>query len=132
MVHPPLLRLTLYTRKMEEMAAFYALHFGYTAWGDPEDRIVELRPPGQGAVINLHPMAKSQKPGQVLVKLGFEVDDVVAFVAMAAHKGLTFGKPFKGDGYLFANAKDPAGNSISITSRGVAQLDLAPWPPSDA
>ncbi|MEM6760006.1 MAG: VOC family protein [Pseudomonadota bacterium] len=127
MSYPPLARLTLYMRKMHEIVAFYALHFGYTAWGDPADRIVELRPPGPGAILHLHPMAKGQKAGQVLVKLGFEVDDVPTFIAQAATRGLRFGKPFRGDGYLFANAKDPAGNSISVTSRGAAQLDLRPW-----
>ncbi|MEL7092919.1 MAG: VOC family protein [Pseudomonadota bacterium] len=129
MTHPPLVRLTLYTRKMDEMAAFYAAHFGYSAWSDPADRIVELRPPGTGAILHLHPLAKGQKPGQVVVKLGFEVEDVHAFIARAASRGLQFGKPFKGDGYLFANAKDPAGNSISVTSRGSAKLDLRPWTP---
>ena len=132
MAYPPLARLTLYTRKMGEMVAFYGHHFGYTAWGAPDDRIVELRPPGAGVVLNLHPMAKGQKPGQVLVKLGFEVDDVEAFVAHAAKNGLIFGKPFKGDGYLFANARDPAGNSISVTSRGAADPDLVPWRLPDA
>ncbi|MEO0632949.1 MAG: VOC family protein [Pseudomonadota bacterium] len=129
MLHPPLVRLTLYTRKIDEMAEFYRVHFGYTAWGSPDDRIVELRPPGPGAILHLHPLAKSQKAGQVLVKLGFEVEDVPTFVADAAARGLTFGTPMKGDGYLFANAKDPAGNSISVTSRGAAHLNLQPWNP---
>ncbi len=132
MSYPPLLRLTLYTRRMEEMVAFYALHFGYTAWGEAGDRLVELRPPGQGPVINLHALSKGQKAGQVLVKLGFEVEDVGAFIAKAAQNGLKFGKPFNANGYQFANAKDPAGNSISVTSRGAAQLDLQPWPVADA
>ncbi|WP_415920558.1 VOC family protein [Tateyamaria sp. SN6-1] len=132
MTHPPLLRLTLYTRKMEEMAAFYATHFGYTALAAPGDRLVELRPPGPGVILNLHPLAKSQKAGQALVKLCFEVPDVAAFATQAAANGLTFGKPFKGDGYVFANAKDPAGNSISITSRGSASLRLEAWNGSDA
>lgn len=131
MSRPPLTRLTLYTRKIPEMVAFYGVHFGYQAFGAPGDRIVELRPPGPGVTLNLHPLAKGQKSGQVLVKLGFDVDDVIAFAATAAQNGLLFGKPFRGDGYLFANAKDPAGNSISITSRGRADLNLRPWPFDD-
>ena len=132
MTHPPLARLTLYTRRMDEVAAFYTRHFGYTALAAPGDRIVELRPPGTGVTLNLHPMAKGQKAGQVLVKLVFETDDVAAFVARAAREGLVFGKPFRAGGYMFANAKVPAGNSISVTSRATAQLDLRPWPAADA
>lgn len=127
---PPLARLTLYTRRIPEMIAFYRLHFGYSAFQEPGDRIVELRPPGAGLILHLHQMAKSQKEGQVLVKLGFDVEDVVAFAAEAAKDGLVFGKPFKANGYLFANAKDPAGNSISITSRAWANLDLQPYVPN--
>ncbi len=109
------------------MVAFYSTHFGYTAWQEPGDRIVELRPPGQGVILHLHQMAKSQKEGQVLAKIGFDVEDVEAFVERAAQNGLVFGKPFKANGYLFANAKDPARNSISITSRAWAELDLKPY-----
>ncbi len=117
-------RLTLYTRRMDEMIAFYAKHFSYTAWQEAGDRIVELRPPGDGMILMLHPLAKSQKEGQVLVKLGFDVEDVEQFVADAARKGLTFGKPFTANGYMFANAKDPSKNNISVTSRAFADLDL--------
>lgn len=128
---PPLGSLTLYTRKTDEMVAFYARYFGYQAFQEKGDRIVELRPPCAGGVIlHLHPLAKSQKPGQVLVKLGFWVEDVETFAANAAKTGLMFGKPFKANGYLFANAKDPAQNPISITSRAFASLDLHPLHPN--
>lgn len=126
---PPLARLTLYTRRIDEMVAFYRDHFGYEALQEPGDRIVEMRPNGPGVILHLHPMAKGQKAGQVLVKLGFDVEDVEAFAAQAAKQGLVFGKPFRANGYLFANAKDPAGNSISITSRAWADLDLQPYIP---
>ena len=79
-----------------------------------------MRHRARGVTLNLHPLAKSQKEGQVLVKLSFEVADVEAFIREAASKGLTFGKPFKGDGYLFANTKDPAKNSVAISSRAHA------------
>ena len=121
-----LTRLTLYTRRTDEMVAFYTTHFGYTAWQEPGDRLIELRPPGPGAILQLHPLAKSQKEGQVLVKLNFDVADVEAFIAEAARTGLTFGKPFTANGYTFANAKDPAKNAISITSRAFAPLNLEP------
>lgn len=127
---PPLARLTLYTRRIPEMVDFYSRHFGYEAFQEPGDRIVELRPKGAGVILHLHQMAKGQKAGQVLVKLGFDVEDVQAFALEAAKQGLHFGKPFKANGYLFANAKDPAGNSISITSRAWADLDLQPYAPN--
>lgn len=118
MNHAGLNRITIYTRRMDQMVAFYETHFGYKAHIDPEDRIVELTPPNGGAILMFHPLAKSQKEGQVLVKLGFDVEDVHAFINAAARKGLKFGAVHKGDGYIYSNAKDPAKNSISITSRG--------------
>ncbi len=56
-----------------------------------------------------------------MVKLVFDVEDVPAFCAEAAKNGLVFARPFKGDGYVFANAKDPAGNPISVSSRAFAR-----------
>ena len=41
--------------------------------------------------------------------------------ARAAEQGLDFGAIHKGDGYLFANARDPAGNSVSVSSRAFRQ-----------
>ena len=99
------------------MIAFYCDHFGYKAHIDTEDRIVELTPPDGGVILMLHPLAKSQKEGQVLVKLCFDVEDVLAFREKAASNGLKFGAVHKGEGYIYSNAKDPAKNSISITSR---------------
>lgn len=65
----------------------------------------------------LHPAAKSQKVGQAAVKLVFDVEDVEGFVAAAGKQGLAFGVRHKGDGYVFANARDPDGNPISVSSR---------------
>lgn len=114
---PPLGRIIIYTKKMDEMAAFYARHFGYTIRRDPKDRIVALDPAGTGAALMLHPAGQRQKEGQVMVKLVFDVPDVAEFCAKAADAGLTFSRPRKADGYTFANAKDPAGNPISVSSR---------------
>ena len=113
----PLTRLTIYTKHMDAMVAFYETHFGFTALHDPQDRIVELQPRDGGAILQLHPAGKAQKMGQVLVKLCFDVEDIEGFCARAAEHGLMFSRPHKADGYRFANAKDPSGNSISITSR---------------
>jgi predicted enzyme related to lactoylglutathione lyase len=114
---PSLSRLILYTKRLPEMIDFYGAHFGYTPRHIAGDRIVELLPPTGGAVLLLHPAAKSQKEGQVLVKLVFDVEDVEAFCAEARLKGLEFGALHRGDGYVFANAKDPSGNNICVSSR---------------
>lgn len=114
---PDLGRLVIYTRRIDDMAAFYETHFGYTAHRVEGDRIVELRPPGSGLSLLLHPLGKGQNEGQVLVKLVFDVPDVAAFHAEAAARGLDFGKIHRMSGYAFANAKDPAKNSIQISSR---------------
>jgi len=70
-----------------------------------------------GATLLLHKAGKAQKLGQVAVKLVFDVENVRAFSKAAAAKGLKFGTVHKADGYEFANAKDPDGNSIQISSR---------------
>ncbi|KIC49609.1 VOC family protein [Tateyamaria sp. ANG-S1] len=114
---PPLSSLVLYTSRMEEMAQFYTDHFGYTAHIQDGDRVVELHPPGDGITLLLHQMGKGRKQGQVLVKLVFAIEDVAAFCDAASTKGLEFGSLHKADGYVFANAKDPAGNSISVSGR---------------
>lgn len=113
-------RLVLYTHDPDAMAAFYGRHFGYVAQRRDGDRIVELRPPGAGMALLLHPAAKGQKVGQAQVKLVFDIRDVAAFVATARVQGLVFGSLHHGDGYSFANAKDPAGNSIAVSSRAFA------------
>ena len=68
---PDIGRVILYTKRMEELVAFYVKAFGYRPVGREGDRIVELRPPGDGLVLMLHPAAKGQREGQSLVKLVF-------------------------------------------------------------
>jgi len=106
-------RVVVYAKDVDAMVAFYTETFGFEVLRDPADRIVELRHPKGGATINLHPAAKSQKMGQVLVKLSFDVRDVDAFVAQ--HTG--FGPVHRVPGYEFSNGKDPSGNNVQVTSR---------------
>lgn len=117
---PQLNRLIIYTKRVPEMIAFYTQHFGYTVRQLPGDRIVELLPEAGGAAILLHPAVKSQKEGQVLVKLVFDVKDVEAFCQAAKVRGLDFGAIHQADGYVFANVKDPSNNSVSVSSRAFA------------
>ena len=113
-------RLLIYTKKVDAMAAFYARHFGFTVREREGDRIVELHPADGGTALLLHQAATSQKEGQALVKLVFDVPDVEAFCAMAKENGLVFGKIHEADGYQFANAKDPSKNSVQVSSRRFA------------
>lgn len=76
-----------------------------------------MESPSGGAWIVIHRAAKSVKPGQVGVKLVFDVADIEAFKARSAALGLEFGSTHQADGYTFANAKDPDKNSVAISSR---------------
>ena len=110
-------RLVIYTSKIDQMAGFYAKHFGFSVSRADDDRIVELKAQTSGMSLLLHPAAAKQKEGQVLVKLVFDVENVSAFCEAAKADGLDFGKIHKADGYEFANTKDPSKNSIQVSSR---------------
>ena len=118
---PPLGRITLYVRDVEAAVTFYQKHLGVVPLRPPGDRIVELINPDGGASLMLHAAAKAQKMGQVLVKLGFDVEDVAGFCAARAAEGLMFGPLHKADGYVFANATDLDGNPIAVSSRAFAK-----------
>lgn len=112
--------IVIYTKRTQEMIDFYSRYFGYTAHQRPDDRIVELRPQGLGTMLLLHPASKGQKEGQSLVKFVFDVENVEEFCRRAGETGLAFGPIHKGDGYTFANTKDPSNNSVSVSSRAFA------------
>jgi predicted enzyme related to lactoylglutathione lyase len=116
-------RVLIYSKDIAQMVDFYTRYFPFEAVSDADGRIVELRPQDGGCIIMLHLAAKSQRAGQSMVKLVFDVEDVAAFKARAAARGLKFGAIHQADGYAFANAKDPDGNSISISSRGFRKRD---------
>ncbi|WP_448953939.1 VOC family protein [Labrys neptuniae] len=117
----PLNRLVIYARDVEATVLFYERHFGFTAVRMPGDRIIELVSPEGGAALMVHPAGKGQKSGQAVVKLVFDVADVEDFRVRSAENGLDFGPVHRADGYVFANAKDPCGNSIQVSSRGFRQ-----------
>ena len=122
LILPSLGRIIIYTKHMAEMVEFYCGYFGYASRQIEGDRIVELCPQGKGLTILLHPASKAQKEGQALIKLVFDVEDVAGFIRSAEGKGLKFGSVHRADGYVFANAKDPSNNSISVSSRAFALL----------
>ncbi|KZM48848.1 VOC family protein [Labrenzia sp. OB1] len=113
----PLTRVILYVRDVDRSAAFYARHFGFSVLHAPSDRITELVPADGGMRLLLHKAGKAQKLGQAAVKLVFDIEDIPGFCAAAKSQGLVFGSPHQADGYQFANAKDPDGNSLQVSSR---------------
>lgn len=113
----PLGSIVLYVRDVEATIGFYERHFGFKPLRQDGDRIVELLAQDGGANLMIHPAGKAQKMGQVLVKLVFDIEHVEAFRAKCAGEGLKFGPLHQADGYVFANAEDPSGNSIAISSR---------------
>lgn len=117
----PLGRIIMYTKRLEEVTDFYCKFFGFEIRRLEGDRIVELVSQSAGINILLHPMSEGRRDGQTLVKLVFDVEDVEAFCRDAELRGLKFGSIHKADGYCFANAKDPAKNSISVSSRLFAE-----------
>lgn len=112
----PLHAIMIYARDMEKTADFYQRFFGLASSGKVEG-LIELSSPDGGPIILIHQAAKSVKLGQVAVKLVFAVEDVEAFKAESAARGLAFGSTHQANGYAFANAKDPDKNSVSISSR---------------
>ncbi|WP_417844739.1 VOC family protein [Thalassospira sp.] len=110
-------KVLIYAKNMDETALFYQTHFGFKAVQLANDRIIELVARDGGANIMLHPAAKGQKQGQTGVKLIFDIKDVEGFCAQSAKNGLDFGPIHRADGYVFANAKDPCQNAISVSSR---------------
>jgi len=110
-------KILIYAPDVAATARFYERHFGFRSIQLPGDRIVELINPDGGAGIMIHAAAKGQKKGQSVVKLVFDIADVEAFCARCAKNGLKFGAIHKADGYVFANAKDPCLNPISVSSR---------------
>ena len=108
--------LTIYTKRMPEMVAFYTTHFGFSVFTCEGDRITELLAEN-GARILLHAAAKTQKEGQALVKIGFDVPDVAAKREALLAAGVIVGPVMEGGGYQFANMKDPSKNSVAISSR---------------
>jgi predicted enzyme related to lactoylglutathione lyase len=120
-MHTPLGTVIIYARDMHKTAAFYSSHFGFKTTGEIREGLIELHPASGGAGILIHQAAKSVRLGQVGVKLSFHVPDVAVFVAESARSGLKFGAVHHGNGYSFANTKDPDKNSVSISSRAFRQ-----------
>ena len=121
----PLHAIMIYARDMDGTADFYRKFFGFVPQAKAEG-LIELNSPDDGAILLIHQAAKSVKLGQAAIKLVFAVDDVEAFKIKSALLGLSFGSTHQANGYAFANAKDPDGNTVSISSRAYRHRQAAP------
>jgi len=111
-------RVIFYVRDIPTVATFYQTHFGFKPLPATEPGWLELAAPGGGSSIALHQASTAQKRGSE-IKIVFGVKDVRGFKADCEANGLRFGVVHDVNGFQFSNAKDPAGNSISISSRGM-------------
>jgi predicted enzyme related to lactoylglutathione lyase len=112
----PISSVVLYVRDIPKVASFYERYFGYVTMPGALPGWRVLVGPEGGCSIALHKAAKTQKSGAAM-KIVFAVPDVASFVAEGAKSGLKFGVVHNADGYCYSNAKDPAGNSISVSDR---------------
>jgi catechol 2,3-dioxygenase-like lactoylglutathione lyase family enzyme len=92
---PVLNSLILYAPDMQRTAAFYQTYFGFATTGEVVEGLIELTAPEGGTTLLVHQAAKEN----------------------SARLGLEFGSTNQANGYAFANAKDPDGNSVCISSR---------------
>ena len=111
-------RIILYVKDIPKVAHFYERHFGFKPIPSDEKGWLELAGEPGSCVIALHQAARSQKSGAAM-KIVFAVKDVKKFKLEREAEGLKFGAIHDTGEFQFANAKDPAGNSISISSRGL-------------
>lgn len=81
------------------------------------DDLIEVTSSAGEFSLLLHQASKGHRIGQSCIKIVFDVEDVEAFKRDSARKGLKFGVTYKGEGYEFANARDPAKNPIQISRR---------------
>lgn len=114
---PSVSRVLLYVHDPAGVADFYATHFGFVRRPQVHDDLIEIAAADGRFSLLLHQATKGNKAGQSCIKLVFDVEDIEAFKAAAAKRGLKFGVTHKGEGYEFANARDPAKNPIQISRR---------------
>ena len=115
---PSITRVILYVKDMAKVADFYQRHFGFRPLPSARKDWLELVSEVGGCAIALHQASVAQKSGSA-VKIVFGVADVRGFKQLKEAAGLKFGSIHVAEGFEFSNAKDPAGNSIQISSRGL-------------
>lgn len=114
---PVLQTIIIYAKNVQRSAEFYQKYFGFIGDGQLVDGLIELNAPNQGASILIHQAARTIRTGHAGLKLMFDIEDIEGFKQHSATLGLNFGATHQANGYVFANTKDPDGNSIAISSR---------------
>jgi predicted enzyme related to lactoylglutathione lyase len=114
---PRISRILLYVKDIPKVADFYARHFGLNPRPTQHDDLLELATEAGDFSLLLHQASKGHRVGQSCIKVIFDVDDIEGFKQKALKQGLKFGMTYKGEGYEFANARDPARNPIQISRR---------------
>jgi predicted enzyme related to lactoylglutathione lyase len=114
----PLARVILYVKNIPKVADFYQRHFGMSPVPSNEKGWLEMTTKPGGCTIALHQASTAQKSGAA-IKLVFGVADVRKFKSEREQQGLKFGPIHIAENFEFANTKDPAGNSVQISSRGL-------------
>jgi len=117
-VSPAITRIILYVKDIPKVAEFYQKYFGMRPLPSEDPGWLELESGPGGCTIALHQATSAQKSGSA-TKVVFGVSNVRQFIQEAEADGLKFGPVHTPDGFEFANGEDPAGNSISISSRGL-------------
>jgi catechol 2,3-dioxygenase-like lactoylglutathione lyase family enzyme len=113
-------RIILFVRDAPAVAAFYQRHFGLKPIASTEDGWLELVAGGCNLALHRAPKT-SRKRGRSPAKIVFAVADVHAAKQSFAKQGLKFGKVHEVNDFAFANARDPEGNPIQISSRGITK-----------
>ena len=114
---PSVSRLLLYVRDPQKIADFYVKHFAFVQKAQVHDDLIEVTLSEGTFSLLIHQASKGHRLGQSCVKFVFDVEDIEAFKMESEKKGLKFGVTYKGEGYEFANARDPAKNPIQISCR---------------
>lgn len=114
---PSVSRILLYVRDPQKIADFYVTHFGFVQKPQVHDDLIEITSSAGGFTLLLHQASKGHRIGQSCIRIVFDVEDIEAFKRKSLKKGLKFGATYKGEGYEFANARDPAKNPIQISRR---------------
>jgi predicted enzyme related to lactoylglutathione lyase len=114
----PIVKMILYVKDTPKVAAFYQRHFGIIVLPNEAEGWREMMGGAGGCNIALHQASSAQKSGAA-IKIVFGVADVRRFKGEREKDGLKFGPIHSTEDFEFANAKDPAGNSVQISSRGL-------------
>ncbi len=121
MNEPQIARVILFVRDVPKVAAFYERFFHMHPLAGGSAKWIELASASGGCAIAVHQASVGQKSGAA-IKIVFGIAEIRAFKAVAEQNGLKFGVVHEVDGFEFCNAKDPAGNSIQISSRGLSGI----------